>query len=73
MVLASKTYLQIRCLIFRHPFTALFQDSRESFPPFMFVNVDQCLHIETLKIGKKCQPPLEMKENFILDNIKFRI
>ena len=43
------------------------------FPPYLSIDVNQHLHIETLKIGKKCQPPLEMKENFILDNIKFRI
>ena len=52
VVLTPKTCSQIKFLIFRHPFTPLFQHSRESVPLFMSINVDQYLHIETLKIGK---------------------
>ena len=52
VALTPKTCSQIKFLIFRHPFTPLFQHSRESFPPFMSINVDQHLDIETLKIRK---------------------
>ena len=57
VALTPKTCAQIKFLIFRHPFTPLFQHSRESFPPFMSVNVDQHLDIETLKIEKTPKGP----------------
>ena len=63
VALTPKTCSQIKFLIFRHPFTPLFQHSRESFPPFMSVNVNQHLDIEILKIEKT--PPLEMKRKFL--------
>ena len=67
VVLTPKTCSQIKFLIFRHPFTPLFQHSRESVPLFMSVNVDQYLHIETLKIGKTPKgPPFENEKNFCL-------
>ena len=52
MALTPKTCFFIKFLIFRHPFTPLFQHSRQSVPPFMSVNVNHYLHTETLKIGK---------------------
>ena len=67
VVLTPKTCSQIKFLIFRHPFTPLFQHSRESVPLFMSVNVDQYLHIETLKIGKTPKgPPFENEKKFCL-------
>ena len=67
VALTPKTCSQIKFLIFRHPFTPLFQHSRESFPPFMSVNVDQYLYIETLKIGKTPKgPPFENEKKFCL-------
>ena len=63
VALTPKTCSQIKFLIFRHPFTPLFQHSRESVPLFMSVNVDQYLHIETLKIRKT---PLENEKKFCL-------
>ena len=64
VALTPKTCSQIKFLIFRHPFTPLFQHSWESFPPFMSVNVDQHLDIETLKIRKappKFLSPIPLK------------
>ena len=67
VALTPKTCSQINFLIFRHPFTPLFQHSRESFPPFMSVNVDQHLDIETLKIRKTSKgPPFGNEKNFCL-------
>ena len=67
VALTPETCSQIKFLIFRHPFTPLFQHSRESVPLFMSVNVDQYLHIETLKIGKTPKgPPFENEKNFCL-------
>ena len=67
VALTLKTCSQIKFLIFGHPFTPLFQHSRESVPLFMSVNVDQYLHIETLKIGKTPKgPPFENEKNFCL-------
>ena len=63
VALTPKTCSQIKFLIFRHPFTPLFQHSREPFPPLMSINVDQHLHIETLKIIEK---PLKMKKNCLI-------
>ena len=68
MALKPKTFSQIKFLILRHPFTPLFQHSRESVPLFMSINIDQYLHIETLKIWKTPKgPPLKMKKNFVSD------
>ena len=67
VALTPKTCSQIKFLIFRHPFTPLFQHSRESVPPFMSVNVNQHLDIETLKIGKTPKgPPFGNEKNFCL-------
>ena len=67
VVLTPKTCSKINFLIFRHPFTPLFQHSRESVPLFLSVNVNQYLHIETLKIGKTPKgPPFETKKIFCL-------
>ena len=67
VALTPKTCSQIKFLIFRHPFTPLFQHSRESFPPFMSVNVDQHLDIETLKIRKTPKgPPFGNEKKFCL-------
>ena len=67
VALTPKTCSQIKFLIFRHPFTPLFRHSRESVPLFLSLNVDQYLHIETLKIGKTPKgPPLKIKKNFCL-------
>ena len=67
VALTPKTCSQIKFLIFRHPFTPLFQHSRESVPLFMSVNVDQQLYLETLKIGKTPKgPPFENEKKFCL-------
>ena len=72
VALTPKTCSQIKFLIFRHPFTPLFQHSRESFPPFMSVNVNQHLDIETLKIGKTPKgPPLWKWKKICLRNPKW--
>ena len=73
VALTPKTCSQIKFLIFRHPFTPLFQHSRESFPPFMSVNVNQHLDIETLKIRKTPKgPPFETEKKFLsLISLKF--
>ena len=47
----KKTCSLIKYLIFSHLFTPLFQHSREAVPPFMSVNIDQRLHIETLNMA----------------------
>ena len=67
VVLTPKICSQIKILIFRHPFTPLFQHSWESVPPFMSVNVNQHLDIECLKIGKTPKgPPFGNEKNFCL-------
>ena len=67
VALTPKTCSQIKFLIFRHPFTPLFQHSRQSFPPFMSINFDQHLDIETLKIGKTPKgPPFGNEKIFCL-------
>ena len=64
---APKTCSQITFLIFRHPMIQLFQQSRKSNPPFLFVKVDQRMHSETLKIAKTPKgPPFETKIFFCL-------
>ena len=70
MALTPKTCFFIKFLIFRHPFTPLFQHSNESIPPFMSINVDQYLHIETLKIRKT--PKGLWKGNFFLSLISLK-
>ena len=67
MALTPKTCSHVKFLIFRHPFKPLFQHSKDSIPPFMSINVDQYLHIETLKIGKTPKgPPFENEKRFCL-------
>ena len=68
IALTPKNCSKIKFLIFRHPFTPLFRHSRESVPLFLSVNVNQYLHIETLKIGKTPKgPPFENEKKNVSD------
>ena len=63
-MLASKL-VSDRILDIWDPSTSIFQHSKDSLPPFMSFKLDQCLLIETLKIGKAPKgPPFETKKNF---------